>query len=268
MYINIDGMKINYDIIGNQGISVIFLHGYMVDMKCMKSAYENLFSKINKEFKRVYLDLPGMGKSDILEKVNSTDKILDIIIKFVDKINIEKFIVVGYSYGGYLAQGLLKKMSSRILGINLLCPVVVANRKYRNLPDKMNSIVENDYLTIQSNENDYGFSSMDVRLNKGNYNQYLKDINNCFTDENYRLLVNLQKENYEFSFNIDLDSNIPALFIVGKQDIVVGYKDIFPLLKRYKNSSLHVIANGGHSLYIDNYDLFQSINIDWFLSFN
>lgn len=64
------------------------------------------------DYKRIYIDLPGMGKSEGAEWIKSSDDMLDILINFIERIiPSENFLVVGQSYGGYLARGIIKKMS-------------------------------------------------------------------------------------------------------------------------------------------------------------
>lgn len=36
-------------------------------------------------YKRIYLDLPGMGKSKSTEWIKSSDDMLDIVIRFIEK---------------------------------------------------------------------------------------------------------------------------------------------------------------------------------------
>lgn len=48
-----------------------------------------------------------------------------MLITFIEIISTEKFLLVGESYGGYLAKGILAKMFERVSGLLLVCPVVV-----------------------------------------------------------------------------------------------------------------------------------------------
>jgi len=44
--------------------------------------------------------------------------------------------VAGESYGGYIARGMVNKISSRIDGVLLICPVMVGERSKRQLPPR------------------------------------------------------------------------------------------------------------------------------------
>ena len=91
-------------------------------MKCMESVFQKY-----EGYKRIYIDLPGMGKSNAPNWINSSNRIVEVLITFIEEIiSTEKFLLVGESYGGYLTKGILAKMFERVSGLLLVCPVVVA----------------------------------------------------------------------------------------------------------------------------------------------
>ncbi|MHA1754442.1 MAG: alpha/beta fold hydrolase [Candidatus Odinarchaeia archaeon] len=63
MYYEINGLKLNFRIYG-EGKPVFMIHGFRTDSRVMIGAFEPIFKKIS-GYKRIYIDLPGMGKSDI-----------------------------------------------------------------------------------------------------------------------------------------------------------------------------------------------------------
>lgn len=90
---------ISYDIINPQAkISLIVLHGWGSNKEIMKQA----FSSTMKEFKHVYLDMPGFGKSSN-EYVLTTQEYSKIINEFLIQINVSKDIIMGHSFGGKVA---------------------------------------------------------------------------------------------------------------------------------------------------------------------
>lgn len=77
---------------------IIFLHGWGANKEIMK----NSFSSYLKNFRHIYIDLPGFGKSLNDYVLTSTDyaKIVDEFLKLIDS---KKDIIVGHSYGGKVA---------------------------------------------------------------------------------------------------------------------------------------------------------------------
>ena len=62
MFYSYKNIKIHYQIIGN-GKPIIMLHGLNCDLNLMKCCMENIFKNKN-GYKRIYIDLLGMGKSE------------------------------------------------------------------------------------------------------------------------------------------------------------------------------------------------------------
>ena len=77
---------------------IIFLHGWGSNKDIMK----NVFSKYLTNFKHIYIDLPGFGKSknDYVLTTNDYVKITD---EFLKLLNSSKDIIAGHSYGGKVA---------------------------------------------------------------------------------------------------------------------------------------------------------------------
>jgi len=89
---------ISYEIINPQNkTNIIFLHGWGSNKEIMK-----VFKEDFPEYKQVYIDLPGFGKSSN-DYVLTTFDYAKIIDKFLEEIKISKDIIVGHSFGGKVA---------------------------------------------------------------------------------------------------------------------------------------------------------------------
>ncbi|MFT8606767.1 alpha/beta fold hydrolase, partial [Liquorilactobacillus ghanensis] len=138
MYQAVNGILIHYEIIG-AGKPVVFLHGMCLDLISMKLNYEDSFSKKNGSYQRIYIDIPGMGKSQSFFKVQpSSDYLVELIIEFLNLIKVDNFYLCGHSYGGYLSLGLAYKYPKRVKGLFLTCPVVTANPNKRVIASHIN----------------------------------------------------------------------------------------------------------------------------------
>ena len=74
--------------------------------------------------------------------------------------------------------------------------------------------------------------------------------------------------NYAFTFDVDqiiraADFDKPTLFLCGRQDNCVGYKDLEKLLDDYRRASFAVLDGAGHNLQIEQNSLFQEIVRKW-----
>lgn len=99
--------------------SVLFLHGFMSDATSLKEYIEQVGSD-----KRIIApDLPGFGESDALEGEVSLARYARWVDQFCEALKITPSVIVGYSFGAYVAVQYLvnAKVQARLV---LLCPVV------------------------------------------------------------------------------------------------------------------------------------------------
>ncbi len=157
MLLELKKAHINYEIIG-EGKPLLMIHGNWCDHKLMKGCMERIFENAEKSdlqgFKRIYIDLPGMGNTLLKEEISTTDELFDILKEAVDKlISEETYYISSESYGSYLARALLKKDFERIGGLMMICPVAVAEFEKRDIPKP--EIVERDldlYRSLSDND--------------------------------------------------------------------------------------------------------------------
>lgn len=90
---------ISYEIINpSSKKDIVFLHGWGSNKDIMK----NVFSSYLKDFRHIYIDLPGFGKSNNDYVLTTKDyvKITDEFLKLLDS---SKDVIAGHSYGGKVA---------------------------------------------------------------------------------------------------------------------------------------------------------------------
>lgn len=240
--------KLYYKVIGN-GKPMLLIHGWGVDHRLMSGCMEPVFETLNKEFKRIYIDLPGMGKSEA-GSLRTADEILSLLKTFIfEMIPDENILLMGESFGGYLSRGLVKMIPEKIDGLILLCPAVYTGfRRGKVIPHKVLECDE-EFLNTLSKEEKESFSYMNVILTEKVWRQYKKDVYDAVLHQNTHYLSNVLKG--ECSFDVDDLSEAftkPTLMLVGKQDTEVGYEDQFKLIKLYPNMSYVAINRAGHNL--------------------
>lgn len=90
---------ISYDIINPHAPhDLIILHGWGSNKEIMKQA----FSSILGEFRHIYIDMPGFGKSSN-DAVLTTPEYAQIMELFLSQIKANIFAVMGHSFGGKVA---------------------------------------------------------------------------------------------------------------------------------------------------------------------
>lgn len=257
-------LAFNYEIEGN-GRPIVILHGNGPDHRMMKGCMEPIFSK-DDDWKRIYLDLPGMGKSVAEKWINTSDDMLKAVeIMIEELIPNEPYLLVGDSYGAYLARGLVKYHGNRIEGLYLLCPCIIADAKKRRIPSHSTVVEDKELLDrLDSNEREE-FSSIAVVQNKYIWDRFNSEIMTGLNISNKQFMKNIKKNAYEFSFNLDdMDTfDKPTLVLTGRQDSFVGYKDAWDILDKYPRATFGVIDRAGHNLQIEQEEIFNVMTKEW-----
>ncbi len=106
--VNVDNQsfEINYEIINPKNRKdLIILHGWGSNKELMSRAFSNIAT----DFRHIYIDMPGFGKS-------SNDYILDsqgyskVLEQFLKYLGANKDIIIGHSFGGKIATLLKPKL--------------------------------------------------------------------------------------------------------------------------------------------------------------
>ncbi len=242
------------------------LHGSPVDHRLMSGCMEPVFN--NKDgYKRIYMDLPGMGKTKGENWITNIDTMLDVVINFIEKvIPNENFLIAGESYGGYLARGVIYKIGSRVDGVLLICPGIILDEEKRNIPPHIILKRDDKLLSQIDPVVAEGFNAMQVVQSKKNWERYRDEILPGVNIADIDFLENIDANGYDFSFDVDnLDEkfNKPTLMLLGRQDSCVGYKDAWNILEKYPRATFAVLDRAGHNLQIEQEELFNSLVSEW-----
>lgn len=269
MNLKVSKADLYYEVIG-QGIPVLLIHGFSLDMHVMKGAYEPLFTKL-RGFKRVYVDLPAMGKSVESNDMRSSEDMMICLREFIETIFAdEKFIVIGQSFGGYLAQEIIAEMPEKTLGLGLLCPVVVTDSEKRILPKHKLMVDDSKNINYDDKEDFEEFVEYAVVANQYTYDRYKTDTLVGYEHAKFEVLQVIREEHYGLTpepFEKIKAYDQSSLILVGKQDAGVGYQDVLKLDATLNNVTIAMVNKAGHSLQYDQVDVFNSLTLDWLKGF-
>jgi len=115
-FVQIDSKKIRY-IDSGSGLPLVFIHGFGASIYSWR---KNL-GPLSKHHRVCAPDLPGFGYSDKpLDADYSIDAYADFIVQFMDKLQIDKAVLVGHSLGGGIALLTGLKYPSRVQSLILI----------------------------------------------------------------------------------------------------------------------------------------------------
>ncbi len=246
MICQVNDLAIYYEVHGD-GIPILMLHGFYPDHHLMKGCMEPIFDK-QSGWKRIYLDLPGMGQTKGKDWIDSSDKMLKIILEFVEQvIPRQKFLIVGESYGAYLARGIVYTKPASVDGMCLLCPLIVADVNKRTLPHPLILLRDEELLSRLSEYEANEFRSITVVQNHRNWEKFRDHVLVGLKVADSEFLERLRKNGYEFSFAVDpLEKPFekPTLILMGRQDTSVGYRDAWDIIENYPRATFAILDKG------------------------
>lgn len=237
------------------GIPILMLHGFGLDHRSMMGYMEPLFGE-RQGWRRIYVDLPGMGRSEDTTGIECADDLLGAILSLIDKTMGEHpFLIAGESYGGYLARGVLAKRISQVAGMLLVCPVVKPDKNKRNLPER--TVLQRDerFIATLSGEEKEIWESIAVIQDRRHWETTKRELlpGEELSRSRTRFLTKI-KRNYAFTFDPDhLEAPFPhpVLIVTGRQDHIAGFHDAWSLMNMYPRASFAVLDGAGHYLSIE-----------------
>ncbi len=254
---------IYYETFGD-GRPMLVLHGGYLDHRHMVSAMEPLFDR-REGWKRIYLDLPGHGRSDVAGSVSSHDQVLDIIRHFMLEVCPDRnYVVVGESRGGYLARGLICRNPELIDGALFIVPGRYAVAHADSLPAHATLVKDEALLSELDPPEARRFERLVVQSRKT-----LEKIRSFkipaveLADSEFQAKI---LESYEFSFNVDKPAGPfakPTLILLGRQDTEVGYRDAWNMVELFPRATFAIIDMAGHSLSWEQEELFNCLASAW-----
>ncbi|MNO13007.1 2-hydroxy-6-oxo-6-(2'-aminophenyl)hexa-2,4-dienoic acid hydrolase [compost metagenome] len=257
----------NYEEAG-EGKPVLIIHGNGPDHRMMVGCMEPLFSS-GEQYRRIYVDLPGMGMSPAAEWISSSDDMLRAVKMMIEAlIPDERFILVGQSYGGYLARGLLREYAQLIDGMFLLCPCVIAESSKREVPPHQVMVQDAELLEELSAADREEFTSIAVVQNRTVWERYRREIISGLQLADEAFMQQIRADGgYAFSFDVDVIPPFekPSLIITGRQDSMTGYKDVWKLLDLYPHATFAVLDRAGHNLHLEQEEQFKVLAKEWLM---
>lgn len=264
MECELEKITIHYETFG-EGKPILMLHGWPVDHRVLVSALEPIFQ--NKPgWKRIYPDLPGMGKTPGMDWIRHQDQMLEVMVEFVDAvIPAQRFSVAGYSYGGYLARGMVYRKSAMMDGLLLVAPTIQADDAKRTLPPHETLIEDSALLSELEPELAEAFQGFAV-VQSRELLDAMKTVGLPAREIADHEFLDKLAENYELSFDVDTFPEPfggPALLVMGRQDSICGYHDAWNILENYPRATFAILDRAGHGLMVEQKDLFNTLVNEW-----
>jgi pimeloyl-ACP methyl ester carboxylesterase len=248
-----------------EGTPVLALHGLPPDHRLMLRSLEELFGR-RPGYRRLYPDLPGMGTSPAPQSIASSDDVLNAVQDFVDQtIGERPFLVVGESYGGYLARALVRTRAEQVLGLALICPIGTAvEHAERNVPDHQVLREDPGLLAGLDDRVVQNYQAIAVVQTPETLRRFREEVMTGLDLADTDAVARIRQR---WTLTDGAEGPVPfprpTLILTGRQDNIVGYVDQFALLSHYPRATFAVLDFAGHNLKIEQPQLFDALEREW-----
>ena len=240
MECRIDGMKLNYTDQG-QGKVLLMLHGWGSSL----DAFNCLMPALTAKYRVIRLDFPGFGKSDMVPCPWNVDDYVDITVKFIQLLGLEKLTLLGHSFGGRV----IIKMNS------LELPFVIE----KNILVDSAGVIPPKTLkkTLRLKVFKAGKFVLNLPLCKLLFPDALDGFRSLFGSADYNNAAGVLRDTMVRVVNEDLThllKNIKpsTLLIWGDLDDATPMRDAHIMEKEIPDAGLVVVQGGGHFSFLKN----------------
>jgi pimeloyl-ACP methyl ester carboxylesterase len=239
------------------GRSVLVLHGAGVDHREAEACFELVLDGVA-GLRRIYPDLPGMGRTTAPVTLRSADDVLDTLLDFVDEVvGGTAFLLIGHSAGAYYAQAMAARRPAQVAGLALVCPLLSG---LRDVPE--HRVVTGPAETGSGEIGDDVFRSYFVIQTSEMLERYERYVAPAAALVDQAALERIG-ERWALTPDHAPAYAGPTVVVAGRLDSTVGYAAAADLVDDYPHASLAVVDDAGHALPHEQPELLRALLAEW-----
>ena len=244
------GQVVVHSVVHGTGLTVLVLHGAGVDHRETEACFEPALGGVG-GLRRVYPDLPGMGRTEAPESLRSADDVLDVLLAFADEVTGGAgYLLVGHSAGGYYAQAMAARRPAQVAGLALVCPLLPGVR----------DVPAHQVIAGTGDLGDDEFRGYFVVQTPEMLDRYERLVAPAAALVDAAALQRIG-ERWEISPAPAYPG--PTVVVAGRLDSTVGYAAAVDLLDEHPRASLAVVDEAGHALPHERPELLRILLVEW-----
>jgi len=234
------------------GRPVVVLHGAGVDHREAEACFEPILGRLP-GFRRIYPDLPGMGRSPAPAEVRSAEDVLALLLDFLATVaHGDQVLVLGHSAGAYYAQAMAAREPDRVAGLALVCPLLPGLR----------DVPEHRVVVGSGDLGDDAFRGYFVIQTPEMLERYERHVRPAAELVDQAALDRIG-EQWELGASPGPAYDGPVLVVAGRLDSTVGYAAAADLVDHYPHATVAVLDDAGHALPHEQPDVLTALVTEW-----
>lgn len=234
------------------GRPVLVLHGAGVDHREAEACFEPSLGALP-GLRRIYPDLPGMGRTRAPESMTSADDVLDTLVGLATTLTDgAPYLLVGHSAGAYYARAMAARDPGRVAGPALVCPLLPG---VRDVPE--HRVVTG---SVDGGNDDFrGYFVVHTPEMLERYERFAGP-GVALVDEAAMARLG---ERWQLTPDDHPAYGGPTLVVAGRLDSVVGYAAAADLVGEHPRASFALLDDTGHALPHERPEALGALIADW-----
>jgi len=232
--------KIHYWIHG-KGKPLVMIHGFAEDHR----VWDHQLNALS-EFQLIIPDLPGSGKSDLLNQT-SMESMAEVMLAILDKETIKECCMIGHSMGGYVTLAFAEKHSGRLNSFCLYHSTAYpdSDEKKQTRLKAIEFIKKNGVEAFLKTSVPNVFAKESIRQSR---TDMIQQLINEYKDMSPEALIAY----YEAMIKRPDRTRVlktfpkPILFLLGKEDTAVPYPQGLEQSRLPRYPEVHSLEHSGH----------------------
>jgi pimeloyl-ACP methyl ester carboxylesterase len=264
MRLSIDGHPVELDVLGH-GRPVLMLHGFPLDRRALLRAVDPVFAR-RSGYRRIHVDLPGFGASPRVPGIDGSAAMVDFVLRLIEEVASDApLLLVGESWGAYLARAVIARRPHQVAGAALLVPMTVVSSADRDLPPHRVLYEEPGVLAGAPDAHAAAIRGVGVVIDTPSWSYFRSVIAPALGAGDAEAIAAIARD---YGIPMDGDATAepfegPALIVTGRQDSMVGYRDALGILERFPRATYAVLDGAGHNVSGERPALLAALLDDW-----
>src|SRR3989344_2332100 len=220
---------------GGQGEALLILHGWGASSE----SWILLQRALSKEgFRVIAIDLPGFGRTNPPAVAWGVQEYANFVERFVSAIGLDKFFLLGHSFGGQIAISFTVEHQELVKKLILAAPPGI--RRPPGMKEKLVAVFSKITNTIL-----WVVPSRGAREQLKKLGYRLIGRRDYFKAEGVMREI-MQRVIREDLFSVFSQIRVPTLIVWGDDDRLVPVEDAYVLVREIPHSAVEIISGAGH----------------------
>ena len=241
------------------------LHGFPLDRRALLRAVDPVFEKRG-GYRRIHVDLPGFGASPRVPSIDSSAAMVEFVLRLIDVVVGDgPILLVGESWGAYLARAVIARRPLGVAGAALLVPMTVVPYADRDVPPHRLLYEEPGVLDGAPDAHAAAIRGIGAVIDAPAWSYFSSVIAPTFGGGDADAIAAIAS-GYAIPTEVDSDAEPferPTLIVTGRQDSMVGYRDALAILERFPRATFAVLDAASHNVAGERPALVAALVDDW-----